>query len=150
MAGVATSILLYFAWLVSWHQVYIDHCPMGDAQPLKLAIFLSVVPYVVGFTLLSSLRLRIPALVLSLPLIPMMVWQGIWGLRLFVIVNVEGLSACTLTVGAPFGSASDDWLEQVAGSYYFLVSVGSILGLAHAYRRFRREVSGSGQLEVFD
>lgn len=54
MAGVAVALLLYFAWVVSWHQVYIDHCPMGDAQPLKLAIVMSVAPYVSAFMLLSS------------------------------------------------------------------------------------------------
>lgn len=151
MAGAAVSILLYFAWAVSWHQVFIDHCPMGDAQPLKIAILLSVIPYAVGFMLLASVRMEKLGLVLSVPLIPMMAWQAVWGFRLFYIVNVDGLSACTLTIGMPFGSASDDWLEQIAGTYYILVSMGSILGLFHAYRRLRQsEVSGNAVAEVFD
>lgn len=123
---------------------------MGDAQPLKLAILVSVVPYIAGLVLLSSARLGKLGLCLCVPLVPIMAWQTFWGSRLFVIVNVEGLSDCTLTTGEPFGSASDDWLEQVAGSYYALVSLGSILGIAHAYRRYRREGSLPLRLEIFD
>ncbi|HIP77417.1 MAG TPA: hypothetical protein EYH07_03000 [Kiloniellaceae bacterium] len=151
MAGAAVSILLYFAWAVSWHQVFIDHCPMGDAQPLKTAILLSIIPYAVGFMLLASVRMEKLGVVLSVPLIPMMAWQALWGFRLFYVVNVDGLSACTLTIGMPFGSASDDWLEQIAGTYYILVSMGSILGLFHAYRRLRRHKAGGNAVaEVFD
>ena len=150
MAGVAVALHFYFACAVSWHQVYIDHCPMGDAQPLKVAILVSVVPYLAGLMLLSSVRMRRLGLCLCVPLVPIMAWQAVWGLRLFVIVNVEGLSARTLTTGEPFGAASDGWLEQISGSYYTLVSLGSILGIAHAYRRHRREGSLPLRLEIFD
>lgn len=150
MPGIAASILLYFAWMLSWHQVYVGHCPMGDAQPLEIAILLSAVPYIVGFMLLGSLRMKTAGLILSLPLVPMMAWQGIWGMRLFIVVNIEGLSACTLTVGAPFGPASADWLEQGAGLYYIFVSTVSILGLGYAYRRRWRDANRRRQLEAFD
>ncbi|MEQ9606206.1 MAG: hypothetical protein RLN99_00910, partial [Kiloniellaceae bacterium] len=75
-------------------------------------------------------------MVIALPLVALMLWQAIWGIRLFLVVNVAGRNACYLLVGLDYGAASG--IEGIFAPYYILVSVGSLAAIAAAHWRHRR------------
>lgn len=68
-----------------------------------------------------------------------MVWQAGWGAQLFVITNINELSACSLVKEEYYGEAMGGWLEQLYGPYYFLVSAGSVFAVICSAWRCERE-----------
>lgn len=130
--------ILYIAWFLTWGGTFMTTCTMGDPKSLAGAILYSCVPYAAAFSFLISQHLRLSGLVLSLPLVPLMLWQAVWGAELFILFNIGGQNACNLITGEEFGAAEGDWFELLYAPYYFLTSVSSIAGLAYSHWRHRQ------------
>src|SRR3546814_9363086 len=97
--------ILYFAWLVSWGGTFATTCPMGDCKSLKAAMMMSSIFYHGTLTVLPRLRLNVIGVILALPLAMLMTWQAIWAVKLFLILSVNGRSACSLMFGGDYGPA---------------------------------------------
>ena len=141
MAALALPVL-YLAWSYTWVGTYATTCTMGEARSLGGALVSSWVFYLGSFLLLRFNSLGLAGLALSLPLVPLMVWQAGWGARLIAITNINGLSACNLIKGDDYGGAMGGWLEQLYGPYYVLVSVVSIAAIAYSHWRYQLENRG--------
>lgn len=128
MRGQAGVVLLYVAVPISLLGTLSQHCPMGDAQALKVHALLSVPFYLGALPLLMGARIKAVVMPWLPAIIILLAWQALWGVRLFITTNVGGASPCTLIEGEDYGSASGWWLEQSIAPYYMLVSI-SALGL---------------------
>src|SRR3546814_10102413 len=91
MAIVLVAIL-YFAWLITWSGTFATTCAMGDAESLAGAMIASFVFYVGATATLPRLRLSLAGLFMSLPLVPLMIWQAMWGTKLFFVRSEEQTS----------------------------------------------------------
>ena len=139
MAAIVAVPILYLAWTYTWVGTYATTCTMGDAKSLVGALVSSWMFHLASFLLLRFNNLGLVGLALSLPLVPLMVRQADWGLRLFVITNINNQSACSLIKGEDYGEAMGGWFEQLFGPYYLLVSVASLIAIAYAHWRYWQE-----------
>lgn len=103
--AIAAVPTLYFAWLLSWFGTFATTCTGSDPKSLTTGMVLSSLPYLAALLLLCFDRLSGIGLILAIPLFPLMVWQAIWGARLFFVHNISGGSACTLIDGTDMGLA---------------------------------------------
>jgi hypothetical protein len=123
---------------------------MGDAESLGGAMIASFVFYLGVIAALPRLRLGVLGLLLSLPLVPLMIWQATWGTKLFFVVNVSGQSACNLMFGEGYGEAGGGWFEQAVAPYYVLVSIGSLLAIVASHWHHRQSQKPKLQIDAFD
>lgn len=149
MAIVLVAVL-YFAWLITWSGTFATTCAMGDAESLVGAVIASSVFYLGAISALPLLRLNVAGMFLSLPLVPLMTWQAIWGAKLFFVVNISGRSACNLMFGEGYGPSDGGWHELTCAPYYILVSLGSLAALAVSHRRYRQGQNPQPPLGAFD
>ncbi len=116
-------------------------CTMGDAKSLGGAMILSFLIFLAPITTLPKHGLSMFGLLLAVPLIFLLLRQGVWAVELFVVVSIEGRSACSLMMGDDYGVAKGGWLEHSYAFYYFITSVASLWAIASSHRRYRREAT---------
>jgi hypothetical protein len=150
--GVAVLMvaILYFAWLISWGGTFATTCPMGDYKSLRAAMVMSSAFYIGTLTVLPRLRLNFTGMILSLPLAMLMSWQAIWAVKLFLVLSVDGRSACSLMFGGDYGLARGGWFDLILPPYYFLVSLGALAALAASHWRHLRARKAPTKANVFD
>jgi len=148
--AIVMVVVLYFAWLVSWGGTFATTCAMGDYKSLKAAMIMSSVFYLGTLAALPRLRLSFIGVLLALPLAFLMLWQAIWGVKLFLVLNVEGRSACSLMFGGDYGPAHGGWFDLTLPPYYILVSLCSLAGLGVSHWRYRRSLKPRPSLGAFD
>jgi hypothetical protein len=136
--AVVLVILLYAAWFITWGGTVMASCTMADAKSLGGAMIYSCLFYLGAILSLPAHPLGRVGTIASLPLCLALIWQTAWGATLFVVVNVNGLSACNLMIGEGYGEARGGWLEYVYAPYYLVVSVGSLAAILLSYRRQSR------------
>lgn len=144
MAGgmaVFLTMFLYVAWFVTWGGTFMTTCTMGDAKSLGGAMIYSILIYLAPIITLPKHGLSTLGLVLTTPLVLLLSHQAIWAVELFVVVSVDGRSACNLMMGDDYGVARGGWVEQSYAFYYFAVSVASLWAIASSHRRFRQNKS---------
>jgi len=130
---------LYLAAFLSWGGTLPQHCPMGDAQALGVHTIISAPCYLFAFLMLARARLDSEGLALALPVLGFMVWQAYWGVQLFKITNIAGLSPCDFILRDPPHGFADDWfLDYAYAPYYVSVSLVSLATIAYAHWRYRR------------
>src|SRR3546814_16529188 len=121
--------VLYFAWFLTWTGTFANSCTMGDYESLPGAMVLSFGFYVFTIAALPRLRLGIVGVILALPLVPLMIWQAVWGVKLFLVVYVAGRNACGLMFGGDYGEADGTWFEASLVAYYIILRlwlIGSV------------------------
>ncbi len=148
--AIMLVVVLYFAWLITWSGTFATTCAMGDAESLSGAMIASSVFYLGSIFALPLLRLNVAGVFLSLPLVPLMTWQAIWGVKLFFVVNISGRSACDLMFGEGYGPSGGGWHELACAPYYVLVSLSAILALAASHWRYRQNRKPRVPLDAFD
>ncbi|WP_420348621.1 hypothetical protein [Pelagibius sp.] len=132
MAAVGIAFL-YLAWFLSWFGTFATTCTGSDPKSLAGGLVLSVGPYLVSFACLRFARINPLGLIVALPLMLLLVRQAYWGAQLFIVVTVNGRSACSHMFGEEFGPSQGGWLEQVYAPYYLFVSLGAIAALGYAH-----------------
>ncbi|MGF1629623.1 MAG: hypothetical protein ACFCUT_09145 [Kiloniellaceae bacterium] len=135
---IFSVMLLHVAWFITWGGSVMASCTMADAKSLGGAMIYSCLFYLGPILSLPSHPLGKAGLIASLPLCLALIWQTAWGMKLFVIVNVDGLSACNLMMGEGYGEARGGWIEALYAPYYTLVSVSSLVAILLSYRRHRQ------------
>lgn len=137
-AVIAVVPILYLAWLLSWFGTFATTCTGSDPKSLGTGMILSVLFYAAGIFCLHRSDLGTLGLVVALPLVLLLIQQTIWAAELFIVVNVDGRSACNLMMGEEFGEARGGAAEYVYAPYYFLASLGSLAALFLSHRRYRQ------------
>lgn len=135
MAGVGICFL-HLAWFLSWFGTFATTCTGSDPKSLAAGTILSLGPYLVSVASLHFGRLNFVGLVLSLPIVLLLARQAFWGAQLFVVVNVNGRSACSHMFWEEFGPSRGGWFEQIYGPYYFLIGVASIIAVVYSAWRY--------------
>ena len=149
MAGLAIAFL-YIAWPLSWLGTFVTTCTGSDPKSLTAGILYSGLFYLTAVAILRFDRLNTLGFVFSLPLFPLLSWQGIWGMRLFFMVNIGGQSACNLILGEEAGPVRGGWIQQIHAPYYILVSTGSLCAIVYSYWRYREKTARVVRFDVFD
>lgn len=143
--------LLYLAAFLSVMGTVEQHCPMGDPQALKVHTLLSLPAYAAAIAILGRSRLGSRSLFCTLPLVPFFVWQAWWGVELFAVSNIHGLSACALILGEDdYWEVGSSLLELSIAPIYVSESVGSLMALAYSHWQYRRSTTESMVAGVFD
>lgn len=137
-AALAIVPFLYMAWFFTWFGTFAGTCTGSDPKSLVAGMLYSVLFYAVGIFCLHRSDLGTAGVVLALPLLVLLLRQAAWAAELFVVVNIEGRSACSLMMGEEFGEARGGGLEYVSASYYFLVSMGSLGAILLSHWRHRK------------
>jgi hypothetical protein len=132
-------MFLYVAWFITWTGTFMGTCTMADAKSLGGAMICSCLYYLGGATSLPIYPLGRMGGVMAVPLCIALVWQTIWGAKLLLVVNLNGLSACNLMMGEGYGEARGGWIELLYAPYYLLASVGSLTAILLSHRRYRQE-----------
>jgi len=133
---------LYVACFITWTGTFMGSCTMADAKSLGGAMIYSCLYYLGAILTLPRCPLGRVGTIMSLPLCLALIWQTVWGAKLYVVVNVDGLSACNLMMGEGYGEARGGWLELLYAPYYLLASVGSLGATLLSHRRYRQEKMG--------
>ena len=118
-ALLAAVPFLYIGWYLSWYGTFATTCTGSDPKSLGAGMFLSLLPYAVAILALHLSNLSRAGMLFSIPLVLLFAKQALWGVELFIVVNVDGRSACNLMMEEDFGEASGGLLEQVYSIYYF-------------------------------
>jgi hypothetical protein len=128
-----------------------QHCPMGDPQALKVHTLLSLPAYATAIVVFVRCHLGSIGLFCSLPLVPIFVWQAWWGVELFAISNVRGMSACALILGEEdYWEVGSSLFELSIAPIYISMSVSSLLALAYSHWRYRSSAAESTVAVIFD
>ena len=138
MAGLSIAFL-YIAWPLSWLGTFVATCTGSDPKSLTAGILYSVFFYLTAVVILWFSRLSTLGLIFSLPLFPLLIWQAMWGMQLFFVVNIDGQSACNLMFDEEAGPIRGGWIQQIHAPYYVLVSAGAPCAIVCSYWRYRRE-----------
>ena len=137
-AVMAIVPILYLAWSLSWFGTFATTCTGGDPKSLGTGMILSVLFYAAGIFCLHRSDLGTLGLVVALPLVLLLMRQAAWAAELFVVVNIDGRSACNLMMEEEFGEARGGLVENLYAPYYFLASLGSLAALFLSHRRYRQ------------
>ena len=138
MAAVIGVVpLLYIGWLFTWFGTFAGSCTGADPKSLAAGMFYSAVFYASGIFCLLWSKLSTEGFLCALPLVLLLLWQGIWSFDLAIVVFVEGHSACTFMMGSYFGEARGG-TEYLYIVYYVLVSLISLMAIGLSHYRHRR------------
>ncbi len=136
MRALGTSggiVLLYAGAAVGWIGLGGGTCEWGDADGLMAGVP-ALLAYAAGTACLVAARPRRLALLLLLPLAPVLAQQIDFAARLAFGVLREGQSACTVLRGTPFEPSGEEGF--LLGLWLALAAV-PLVGLPVAFRRAR-------------
>ena len=136
-AALAIVPFLYMAWFLTWFGTFAGTCTGSDPKSLSAGVAYSVLFYAAGIFCLQRSDLGAAGAVFALPLVVLLLNQAAWGAKLFMVVYVEGRSACSLMTGEEFGE-SDGGVEYLHPLYYLAVSAGSVAAIVRSHWRYRR------------
>ncbi len=136
-AALAVMPMLYLAWFLSWFGTFATTCTGSDPKTLGTGMILSVVFYAAGIFCLHRSDLGTVGFVIALPLVLLLLRQAAWAAELFVVVHINGRSACSLMMNEEFGETHGGW-EYVYPIYYFIASAWSVAATVLSHRRHRR------------
>jgi hypothetical protein len=148
-AVLAIVPMLYLAWCLSWFGTFATTCTGSDPKSLGTGMILSVVFYAAGIFCLHRSDLGTVGLALALPLVLLLLRQATWAAELFVVVHINGRSACSLMMGDDYGETDGGW-EYVYPFYYFIASAWSVAATVLSHWRHRRSRKPTLPLDAFD